>query len=143
VRAYYAGGPWCSVGTGVFGTGGGVWGGNYTCYSGWADYRQRTGIVCDPGTVIKGGDGILYMCQLLQSAQVGQSATCAERCVLPNAKRWGVVMEATLRPLTVRERRRSMSIAPDVNDPEYWQQRAKEARLLAERMPTKRPSRRC
>ena len=28
-----------------------------------------------------------------------------------------------------------MSIAPDVNDPEYWQQRAKEARLLAERMP--------
>ena len=28
-----------------------------------------------------------------------------------------------------------MPIAPDVNDPEYWQQRAKEARLLAERMP--------
>jgi len=27
-----------------------------------------------------------------------------------------------------------MPIAPDVNDPEYWQQRAKEARLLAERM---------
>ena len=44
-------------------------------------------------------------------------------------------MEATLRPLTVRERTRSMPIAPDVNDPEYWQQRAKEARLLAERMP--------
>ena len=44
-------------------------------------------------------------------------------------------MEATLRPLTVRERTRSMSIAPDVNDPEYWQQRAKEARLLAERVP--------
>ena len=35
----------------------------------------------------------------------------------------------------VRERARSMPIAPDVNDPEYWQQRAKEARLLAERMP--------
>ena len=47
---------------------------------------------------------------------------------------WAVVMEATLRPLTVRERTRSMPIAPDVNDPEYWQQRAKEARLLAERM---------
>ena len=45
-------------------------------------------------------------------------------------------MEATtLRPLTVGERARSMPIAPDVNDPEYWQQRAKEARLLAERMP--------
>jgi hypothetical protein len=28
-----------------------------------------------------------------------------------------------------------MHVAPDVNDPEYWQQRAKEARLLAERMP--------
>ena len=35
----------------------------------------------------------------------------------------------------VRERARSMPIAPDVNYPEYWQQRAKEARLLAERMP--------
>ena len=51
------------VGTGVFGTAGGVWGGSYTCYSGWADYAQRNGIVCTPGTVIKGGDGILYMCQ--------------------------------------------------------------------------------
>ena len=45
------------------GTVGGVWGDNWTCYSGWADYAQRNGIVCDPGTVIKGGDGILYMCQ--------------------------------------------------------------------------------
>jgi hypothetical protein len=27
-----------------------------------------------------------------------------------------------------------MPILPDVNDPEYWDQRAKEARLLAERM---------
>ena len=44
-------------------------------------------------------------------------------------------MEATtLRPLTVREKARSMLIAPDVNDPEYWNQRAKEARLLAERI---------
>ena len=34
----------------------------------------------------------------------------------------------------VRERARSMPIAPDVNDPEYWDQRAKEARRLAERM---------
>ena len=28
-----------------------------------------------------------------------------------------------------------MLIAPDVNDPGYWHQRAKEARRLAERMP--------
>ena len=34
----------------------------------------------------------------------------------------------------VRERARSMPIAPDVNDPEYWDQRAEEARVLAERM---------
>ena len=27
-----------------------------------------------------------------------------------------------------------MPIAPDVNDPEYWDQRAEEARVLAERM---------
>jgi hypothetical protein len=27
-----------------------------------------------------------------------------------------------------------MPSAPDVNDPEYWQQRAKQARLLAERV---------
>jgi hypothetical protein len=63
VTAYYAGGPWCGVRAGVFGTAGGVWGGNWTCYSGWADYQQRNAIVCEPGTVIKGGDGILYMCQ--------------------------------------------------------------------------------
>jgi hypothetical protein len=30
-----------------------------------------------------------------------------------------------------------MPIAPDVNDPEYWQQRAKEAHLLAERISDK------
>jgi len=61
VRAYYAGGPWCGVGTGV-----GLFGAasnSYACYSGWPDYKARNGIVCDPGTVIKGGDGILYMCQ--------------------------------------------------------------------------------
>ena len=34
----------------------------------------------------------------------------------------------------VRERARSMPIAPDVNDPEFWHQRAEEARRLAERM---------
>src|SRR6516165_5917878 len=34
----------------------------------------------------------------------------------------------------VRERARSMPIAPDVNDPEYWHKRAEEARVLAERM---------
>ena len=47
----------------VFGTAGGVWGNSYSCYSGWADYAQRNGIVCTPGTVIKGGDGILYLYQ--------------------------------------------------------------------------------
>ena len=29
----------------------------------WSDYAGRYGIVCTPGTVIKGGDGILYLCQ--------------------------------------------------------------------------------
>ena len=62
VRAYYAGGPWCGVGSAA-GWGTGVGYGSWTCYSGWADYRQRNGIGCDPGTVIKGGDGILYVCQ--------------------------------------------------------------------------------
>jgi hypothetical protein len=59
VRAYYAGGPWCAAG--AYGYGPGL--NNYSCYSGWADYAARNGIVCTPGTVIKGGDGILYMCQ--------------------------------------------------------------------------------
>jgi hypothetical protein len=48
VRAYYAGGPWSGPG--------------YS-YAGWADYKQRAGIGCDPGTLVKGGDGILYVCQ--------------------------------------------------------------------------------
>jgi hypothetical protein len=65
VRAYYAGGPWCGVAGGGLGAG---WGGgpnlnNWTCYSGWADYKSRNGIGCDPGTLIKGGDGIMYVCQ--------------------------------------------------------------------------------
>jgi hypothetical protein len=67
VRAYYAGGPWCGVAGGAFGygTAGGPWGGlnNWTCYSGWADYAQRNGIGCTPGTPVKGGDGIVYVCQ--------------------------------------------------------------------------------
>jgi hypothetical protein len=65
VRAYYAGGPWCGVGSAAgygYGTAGG-WGGSWTCYSGWADYKQRNGIGCDPGSFVKGGDGILYVCQ--------------------------------------------------------------------------------
>jgi len=45
VRAYYAGGPW------TYG------------YSGWNDYAAHNGIGCVPGTLIKGGDGIMYVCQ--------------------------------------------------------------------------------
>ena len=48
VRAYFADGPWSGRG--------------YS-WAGWSDYAARNGIVCTPGTVIKGGDGILYMCQ--------------------------------------------------------------------------------
>ena len=48
VRAYYWGGPWSGPG--------------YS-YAGWDDYAARTGIVCRPGTVINGQDGILYLCQ--------------------------------------------------------------------------------
>ena len=48
VRAYYFGGPWS---------------GPYYSYSGWSDYAGRNGIGCTPGSVVKGGDGILYNCQ--------------------------------------------------------------------------------
>lgn len=48
VRAYYMGGPWSGVG--------------YS-YAGWPDYAAGNGIGCTPGTVVKGGDGILYNCQ--------------------------------------------------------------------------------
>ena len=48
VRAYYFGGPWSGPGF---------------SYTGWSDYAARNGIGCTPGTVIKGGDGILYYCQ--------------------------------------------------------------------------------
>jgi len=48
VRAYYADGPWSGPG--------------YS-WAGWSGYQSHEGIVCTPGTMIKGGDGILYMCQ--------------------------------------------------------------------------------
>jgi hypothetical protein len=64
VRAYYNNGPWCNVGTGFgFGLAGGPGLNNWTCYSGWADYASRNGIGCTPGTPVKGGDGIVYVCQ--------------------------------------------------------------------------------
>jgi len=48
VRAYYFNGPWS---------------GPYYSYTGWHDYATRNGIACEPGTAVKGGDGIYYMCQ--------------------------------------------------------------------------------
>ncbi len=48
VRAYYFGGPWS---------------GDYYSYTGWADYAARNGIACVPGSIVKGGDGIMYNCQ--------------------------------------------------------------------------------
>jgi len=64
VRAYYAGGPWCGAGpTGYGAAAGALWAGTWGCYSGWADYAQRNGIGCEPGTLVKGGDGIIYACQ--------------------------------------------------------------------------------
>jgi hypothetical protein len=69
VRAYYAGGPWCGVGgtTGYgygYGSSGGVFGAaSYTCYDGWDSYAKLNGIGCTPGTLIKGADGIMYVCQ--------------------------------------------------------------------------------
>ena len=64
VRAYYADGPWCSVGGGAYSPTVGVFGrSSWTCYSGWANYKQVNGIGCDPGSTVKGGDGILYACQ--------------------------------------------------------------------------------
>ena len=30
---------------------------------GWTDYAARNGIGCTPGTTIKGGDSITYLCQ--------------------------------------------------------------------------------
>lgn len=48
VRAYYFGGPWS---------------GPYYSYAGWSDYAAKNGIGCTPGTDVKGGDGIVYVCQ--------------------------------------------------------------------------------
>ncbi|WP_342735951.1 hypothetical protein [Bradyrhizobium sp. B117] len=65
VRAYYAGGPWCGVGgTTGYGATVGVFGAaSYTCYDGWDSYARLNGISCTPGTLIKGADGIMYVCQ--------------------------------------------------------------------------------
>ena len=68
VRAYYADGPWCGVagwgGAGAYSTTVGLFGrASWTCYSDWNDYKTRNGIGCDPGTIVKGGDGIDYVCQ--------------------------------------------------------------------------------
>jgi hypothetical protein len=48
VRAYYFNGPWSGPG--------------YN-WAGWADYAARAGIGCVPGSIVKGGDGIMYNCQ--------------------------------------------------------------------------------
>ena len=32
-------------------------------HNGWSDYKTRAGIVCDPGSIFKGGDGLMYRCQ--------------------------------------------------------------------------------
>jgi hypothetical protein len=40
------------------------WSGDRYSYTGWADYAGRNGIGCVPGTVVPGGDGIMYNCQL-------------------------------------------------------------------------------
>jgi hypothetical protein len=44
VRAYYTGGPWYG-------------------YSGWDDYAARNSIGCTPGSLVKGGNGLMYRCQ--------------------------------------------------------------------------------
>jgi hypothetical protein len=42
--AYHADGPWYG-------------------FSGWEDYKARGGIVCDPGTLVKADNGLMYHCQ--------------------------------------------------------------------------------
>ena len=64
VRAYYAGGPWCGVVPGSYATAVELFGRqSWTCYSDWGNYKQVNGIGCDPGTVVKGGEGVNYVCQ--------------------------------------------------------------------------------
>jgi hypothetical protein len=53
VRAYYAGGPWSGVQPN----------GVPYHWNGWADYAAQNGIGCEPGSLVKGGDGIYYACQ--------------------------------------------------------------------------------
>ena len=43
-RAYPANGPWYVA-------------------NGWAGYKAQGGIVCDPGSLIKGDDGLMHVCQ--------------------------------------------------------------------------------
>jgi len=51
VRAYYTNGPWSGFHAAPF------------SWAGWDDYASRNGIGCTPGSLIKGGDGIVYVCQ--------------------------------------------------------------------------------
>ena len=60
VYVHSAGLPWYAVRAAYWG---GPWSGPGYSYTGWADYRARNGIGCDPGGVITGGDGIVYRCQ--------------------------------------------------------------------------------
>jgi hypothetical protein len=52
--------PWYAVRAHYFG---GPWSGPYYSYAGWSAYAAQNGIGCTPGTVVKGGDGVMYNCQ--------------------------------------------------------------------------------
>jgi len=46
--------------------GGNGWNGRYGengWYGNWSSYAARNGIVCRPGTLYKGGDGLQHLCQ--------------------------------------------------------------------------------
>lgn len=51
VRAYYFNGPWAGTNAMPY------------SWAGWGGYAKANGIGCVPGSVVKGGDGILYNCQ--------------------------------------------------------------------------------